>query len=425
MLSSRPSRLLRVFVIFGIAPALVAQVTGTITGTVRDTTGAIIPQAKVTATNSGTSLSRSVLTDTTGQYVIPLLPVGPYQVQIDQVGFSSFLQKNVLLQANSQVQVDAILQVQAAIEQVTVRSAPNLLQTNSSNLVQVVDTQRVADLPLNGRNVLQLISLDASVMTKNVPSSVTQSYNLGQGLYYTPIALAGAKGNSANFLLDNADNNEVQSAMPRPFPNVDAVEEFSIQTNAFDAQYGRGVGGVINVVTKSGTNAFHGTAFEFLRNFKLNAGNFFTGRDTLKRNQFGGGFGGPIRKNRTFFFLSYQGTRSSSAVPNVIRTAPSAAMKAGDFSAWLAAAGVGAIHDPLSNGGYFPDNVIPVSRFDPAAAKMVRLFPTSNNSKYQVSFGVPAQVTQDDQGLARVDHSLSDRQRLSFRTFVFHYDRPP
>lgn len=157
----------------------------------------------------------------------------------------------------------------------------------------------------------------------------------------------------------------------------------------------------------------------------MNAGNFFSGRDTLKRNQFGGGLGGPIRKNRTVFFLSYQGTRSSSAIPNVIRTAPNAAMKAGDFSAWLAAGGVGAIHDPLTNGGYFPNNLIPVSRFDPAAAKMVQLFPTSHNSKYQVSFGVPAQITSDDQGVVRVDHSLSDRQRLSFRYFVFHYDRPP
>src|SRR5262249_26990428 len=154
-----------------------------------------------------------------------------------------------------------------------------------------------------------------------------------------PVALAGAKGNAANFLLDNADNNEVQSAMPRPYPNVDAVEEFSIQTNAFDAQYGRAVGGVINVVTKSGTNAYHGAAFEFLRNYDLNAANFFSGRDTLKRNQFGGAVGGPVRRDKTFFFASYQGTRTSSATPSVVVTAPSAAMKAGDFSAWLAAGG--------------------------------------------------------------------------------------
>src|SRR6476660_8892786 len=256
-----------------LAAPLAAQVSGTMLVTVRDASGAVIPNAVATATDAQTSLTRAVPTDGTGQYVLAQLVVGTYEIRILKDGFSPFLQTNVLLQANSQVQVEAVLQLPSAIEQVTVRSAPNLIQTNSSNLVQVVDQQRVADLPLNGRNVLQLISLDASVMTKNVPSSVTQSYNLGQGLYYAPIALAGSKGNSANFLLDNADNTEVQSGMPRPFPNVDAVEEFSIQTNSFDAQYGRGVGGVVNVVTKSGTNLFHGTAFEFLRNFKLNAGN--------------------------------------------------------------------------------------------------------------------------------------------------------
>jgi hypothetical protein len=424
-MSSRWLSTICLFVLFTAPPGALAQVTGTITGTVRDTSGAVIPQARVTATSIETNLPRTVMTDGAGQYVIPQLAVGHYQIRVEKEGFAPFLQTDVLLQANSQVQVEAILQLRSATEQVTVSSTPNLLQTNTSNLVQVVDTQRVADLPLNGRNALQLITLDASVMPNNVPSSVTQSYNLGQGLYYAPVALAGAKGNSANFLLDNADNNEVQSAMPRPYPNVDAVEEFSIQTNAFDAQYGRAVGGVVNVVTKSGTNAFHGTAFEFLRNYDLNAANFFSGRDTLKRNQFGGAVGGPVRRDKNFFFASYQGTRGSSATPNVVVTAPSAAMKAGDFSAWLGAGGVGAIHDPLTNGGYFPNNIIPVSRFDPAAAKMAQLFPISTNSKYQARFGVPSQLTHDDQGVVRGDHSISDRQRLSVRYFVFHYDRPP
>jgi hypothetical protein len=427
-MSARSFRLLWLLVVLATLSGLLnAQVTGTITGTIRDTTGAVIPDAKVTATNTGTNLARTVATDPAGHYVVPLLAVGSYQVRVEKEGFAPFLQTGVLLQANTQVQVEAVLQVKSATEEVTVSSTPNLLQTNSSALVQVVDQQRVADLPLNGRNVLQLISLDASIMTKNVPSSVTQSYNLGQGLYYSPIAMAGARGGNGNFLLDNADNNEVQSAMPRPFPNVDAVEEFSIQTNAFDAQYGRGVGGVVNVVTKSGTNAFHGTAFEFLRNFKLNAANFFSGRDVLKRHQFGGGIGGPIRRDRTFFFLSYQGTRISSSTPNVTATAPSAAMKAGDFSAWLAAGGTGAIHDPLSSGGagYFANNLIPVNRFDPASAKMLPLIPTSNNPQYRASFGVPAQTTADNQGVVRVDHSLTNRQRLSFRYFVFRYDRPP
>ena len=426
-MSARSFRFLWLLVFLVSLPGLLsAQVTATITGTVRDSSGAVVPEAKVTAKNTGTNLARTVTTDLTGHYVIPQLVVGAYEVRVEKEGFSPFLQTGVLLQANTQVQVEAVLQVRTAVEQVTVSSTVNLLQTNSSTLVQVVDQQRVSDLPLNGRNVLSLIALDASVMTKNVPSSASQSYNLGQGMYYSPMAMAGARGGNGNFLLDNADNNEVQSAMPRPFPNVDAVEEFSIQTNAFDAQYGRGVGGVVNVVTKSGTNAIHGTAFEFLRNFKMNAGNFFSRRDVLKRNQFGGGIGGPVIKDRTFFFLSYQGTRISSSTPNVTATAPSAAMKAGDFSAWLAAAGVGAIHDPLSSGGtgYFANNVIPVTRFNPVSAKILQLIPTSNNPQYRASFGVPAQTTADNQGVVRVDHSLSDRQRLSVRYFVFRFDRP-
>ncbi len=301
-MSARSFRFLWLLVVLVSLPGLLsAQVTATITGTVRDSSGAVIPEAKVTANNTGTNLSRTVTTDVTGQYVIPQLVVGAYEVRVEKDGFSPFLQTGVLLQANTQVQVEAVLQVKSATEQVTVSSTVNLLQTNSSTLVQVVDQQRVADLPLNGRNVLSLISLDASVMTKNVPNVASQSYNLGQGMYYTPMAMAGARGGNGNFLLDNADNNEVQSAMPRPFPNVDAVEEFSIQTNAFDAQYGRGVGGVVNVVTKSGTNAIHGTAFEFLRNFKMNAGNFFSRRDVLKRNQFGGGIGGPVDQGSNLF----------------------------------------------------------------------------------------------------------------------------
>ncbi|MDP2999009.1 MAG: carboxypeptidase-like regulatory domain-containing protein, partial [Bryobacterales bacterium] len=216
---ARSFRFLLLLVVLVTLPGLLsAQVTATITGTVRDSSGAVVPQAKVTANNTGTNLSRTVTSDPTGQYVIPQLVVGAYEVRVEKEGFSPFLQTGVLLQANTQVQVEAVLQVKSATEQVTVSSTVNLLQTNSSTLVQVVDQQRVADLPLNGRNVLSLISLDASVMTKNVPSSVSQSYNLGQGMYYSPIAMAGARGGNGNFLLDNADNNEVQSAMPRPFP---------------------------------------------------------------------------------------------------------------------------------------------------------------------------------------------------------------
>src|SRR4051812_3882875 len=192
---SRSRSLVCLILLLMTLPALlVAQVTGTITGTVLDSSGAAVPEAKVTATSIGTNLARTVQTDTGGQYVLPMLVVGTYDIRIEREGFSPYLQKSVLLQANSQVAVEAVLQVRSAAEQVTVSSTPNLIQTNSSSLVQVVDQQRVADLPLNGRNVLSLIALDAGILTRNVPSSVGQSYVLGKGLYYTPMAMAGARG---------------------------------------------------------------------------------------------------------------------------------------------------------------------------------------------------------------------------------------
>jgi outer membrane receptor protein involved in Fe transport len=417
-------RLACLLAVLGTPALLRAQATGTISGSVHDASGAVVPGAKVTATHTETSLTRIVSSDVAGQYAIPLLPVGSYQVRVEKEGFAPFLQTGISLQANTQVQADAVLQVRSSTEQVTVSSTASLVQTNSSTLVQVVDSRRVVDLPLNGRNVLQLVSLNAGVADRRVPVTL-QGVNIGFGTYQNTVSMNGARGNSTNYLLDNSDHNEAQTNLARPFPNVDAVQEFSVQTSSFDAQYGRGVGGIVNVVTKSGTNEFHGTAFEFVRNFKLNAANFFSGRDALKRNQFGGTFGGPIRKDRTFFFASYQGTRVRTATPGAVRTAPSAAMKNGDFSEWLGSGGLGAIHDPRSPNTYFANNMIPKTRFDPVSAKILDTIPASNDPRYQVRFGTPTDKTDDNQLVVRGDHSLSGRHRVSARYFLFRYYNPP
>src|SRR5437764_400966 len=219
------------------------------------------------------------------------------------------------------------------------------------------------------------------------------------------VSINGSRGSSTNYLLDNSDHNEAQTSLARPFPNPDAVQEFSIQTSSFDAEYGRGVGGIVNVVTRSGTNGFHGTAFEFLRNYDLNAANFFSGRDTLKRNQFGGTLGGPVRKDKDFFFLSYQGTRNNTATPGALRTAPSAAMRNGDFREWLLPNGTGVIRDPAGNP--FPNNTIPRESFDPVSVKLLNLIPTSTASNYQIRFGTPTRIVNDDQALVRGDHQFS------------------
>ena len=412
-------------------PSAYAQATGTIYGTIYDSSGAAVPGARVAATNNATNLERAVNTGESGQFTLPLLPVGVYSVKVEGNGFNPYQQTEVLLQVNTSVQVNATLQVRTATEQVVVTADQTLVQANSTTLVQVVDQRRIADLPLNGRNILQLTTLNAGVADSGAAGSTIQNSTLGAGMYNVSISVNGARGDGTNYLLDNADNNDSYTNIASPYPNPDAIQEFSIQSSTFDAQYGRNVGGVVNVVTRSGSNQLHGSLFEFLRNKSLNAANFFSGRDALKRNQFGGSFGGPIYipklydgRNRSFFFFSYQGTRISSATPGALVTAPSDAMKRGDFSAWLTADGRGAIRDPLSLGQYFPNNQIPVSRFDPVAAKLLTYMPSSTTSNYNYRFQTPSQLINDDQIVVRLDHSLTDKQRLSFRYFRLLYDQP-
>ena len=420
--------------LFGMAWAgkvAYAQATGTIHGTVIDASGAVIPNAQITATNIHTNQPRAVLTDSSGAYLFSLLPAGDYSVRVASAGFLPFLQTGITLLANTDVQVDATLRIAAASETVNVNASPLMVQTMATNMVQVVEQRRIEDLPLNGRNVLQLISLNSGVSDRGAAGGTIQINTFASGQYHFSASINGSRGNGTNFLLDDADNNDDFTNIANPYPNPDAVQEVSIQSSTFDAQYGRGVGGVVNVVTRSGTNQIHGTAFEFLRNYQLNAANFFSGRDALKRNQFGFTLGGPVvfpklynGKDRTFFFASYQGTRIRSATPGMLATAPSEAMKKGDFSSFLKPGGVGAIKDPAAPGTYFPNNQIPVSRFDPVSAKLLGSMPSSADPNYQLRFGTPSAITDDDQLLLRGDEALTSRQKLSVRYFLLHYDRP-
>ena len=417
--------------LFAFAPSLFAQATGTIHGTITDSSGAVVPAVSITITNMGTNLSRSMVADDLGQYVAPLLPAGTYSVTVARAGFAIFEQTGITLQVNTNVQVNATLEPATATQRVTVSGDAALVQTTATNLVQVVDEKRVVDLPLNGRNVVTLMALDAGISNAGATGGTQQINTIGSGGSYSfPVSINGSRGNATNFLLDNADNNDGYTNINEPYGNPDAVKEFSIQTSTFDAQYGRGIGGVVNVVTRSGTNQVHGTVFEFLRNYDMNSANFFSGRDTLKRNQFGFTLGGPVvipkvynGKDKTFIFGSYQGTRQASATPASLVLAPSDAMKRGDFSSFLTG-GKGAIHDPLSNGGYFPNNQISVTRFDPVSANLLTYFPSSFSSTYQLRFGTPSVYTNDDQFILRADHMISSKQRLSARYFFLHYDRP-
>lgn len=412
-------------------PALLcAQATGTIHGTVVDSTGAVIPGVAVTITNTGTNVARVVQADDSGQYVAPLLPVGAYSVGAQKDGFAKFLQTGIKLQVNTNVQANVVLPLRTTNEQVTVSSDAVMVQTTTSNLVQVVDQRRIEDLPLNGRNILQLMSLSAGVSDRGAAGGTLQVNTIGGGSYHAPVSINGARGNATNFLLDNADNNDGYTNIAEPYPNPDAIQEFSIQTSNFDAQYGRQVGGVVNAVTRSGTNQFHGTAFNFLRNYKMNARNFFSGRDALKRNQYGGTIGGPVMlpglydgKNKTFFFFSYQGTNQRVASPGALRSAPSDAMKRGDLSAWLTADGRGALRDPLATTQYFPNNIIPQSRFDPVSRGLLNYIPSTSDPAYQLRLNTPVNPTDDEQYIGKIDQVISSKQRISARVFYLYYDR--
>ena len=405
------------------------QATGSIHGTVSDASGAVVPEARLTVTNVGTNQSRELTAGENGQYSVPFLSVGNYTVRIEKEGFKPFLQTGVVVQVDTNVQVNAALEVRTAQSEVTVNATAALVQSATTNLVQVIDQQRVQDLPLNGRVVLALTMLDAGVVP-GITTSVVQTQTVGKGDYNVPTSVNGARANQGNYLLDNVDHNDNYTNVNNPYPNPDAVQEFSVQTSTFDAQYGRGMSSIVNVVTKSGTNQLHGSAFEYIRNYALNARNFFTGRDFLKRNQFGFTLGGPISipkvyngKDRTFFFGSYQGTRRQLATPG-LATTPSQAMKQGDLSAYLGANGVGAIHDPLAPGQYFPNNQIPVNRFDPVSAKYVQFMPSSSDPSYQYRYSTPSSPLSDNQVLTRIDHNISSSHRISGRYFGFFYDLP-
>lgn len=407
------------------------QATGTISGIVADPSGSPVPGANVLATNVGTSLTRSVTTDNSGTFTIPLVPVGTYQVSVNHSGFSVFHQNNVIVQANAASQVNIGLRLESTKEQVTVSSTPSLIQASSTNVVQIIEQKRVEDLPLNGRNVLQLMSLNSGVTTSGASGGTRQVNSLAGGSYNINASINGSRGNATNFLLDNASNNDGYTNISIPFPSPDAVQEVSVQTSTFDAQYGHAAGGVVSIVTRGGTNTFHGSAYDFIRNYAMNGSNFFSGRDALKRNQFGATLGGPVSlghlyngRDRTFFFFSYQGTRTRTATPGHSVTAPSAAMKDGDLSSWRRPDGTGAIHDPASPGTYFPNNIIPASRINPVAVRLLQYIPTSTAANYQLRFPTPTQDTDDDQYLMRLDHSFNDRNRLSLRYFLFHYNQP-
>src|SRR5690348_4629194 len=304
--------------------------TSQINGTVRDASGLAVPSAEVKVTQTATGAARTAISGADGAYVLPNLPIGPYLLEVTKDGFSKYVQSGIVLQVDSNPTIDPILKVGALTEQVMVQADAALVETRSTGVGQVVDNQRVAEMPLNGRNPIELVFLAGLASTAGGAGALNSVRNYPTVM----VSVAGGQGNGVSYLLDGATHQDPYNsgALPLPFP--DALQEFKVETSALPAQYGFHAGAAVNAVTKSGTNEYHGDLFEFLRNGDLNARDFFaTARDTLKRNQFGGTAGGPIRKDKLFFFGGYQRTSLRSDPSQNTATIPTPAMATGDFTA--------------------------------------------------------------------------------------------
>lgn len=437
-----------------------AQVeTGKIVGTVKDSSGAVLADAVVTVTETHTNLVKRTTTNTDGDYVVTELKSGNYVVSVEHQGFKKAKQTEFKLDVNQVVRVDFTLTVGTVTEEVVITAAEPLVESETSSIGQVIEQARVNDLPLDGRDFVQL-----AYLSPGVNQGPTAGYTVQQGGIpedqrgNASIQVNGLTATNNNFLLNGFDNNEQQIGIEVIQPSIDAIQEFKVQTNNFGADIGRG-GAVVNVVLKSGSNQFHGSVFEFLRNSAFDAKNYFDSANQpiapFKQNQFGGTLGGPILKNRTFFFVDYQGTRIRQA-QTFISIVPSPSEVGGNFSDLLngnpatyfhpcadgsgPAFDPGTIFDPFSNYAYtcgdgtqitlrkpMPGNIIPSCAsasdgacLDPAALKLVTLFPAPNISNSAGNYlSNPVSRNNQDSFDIRGDHQVTSKNSLSL-TFSFN-----
>lgn len=392
-----------------------------ITGTVTDSTGAVLPGAKVTVTQKDTLTTRTVVTNATGQFNVSSIPPATYTVSIEAQGFKRYVQDIVLL-ADQIRSMDIRLEIGQANQQVTVEESSVQVNTVSQELSQVIEGSRVSDLPLNGRNAADLTLLVPGAVSAIANNSGALQGDTKQVPGAEAIAVNGARPDQIGYNLDGANNEDLMSNTNDPFPFPDALQEFSVQTNSFDAQYGNNAGAVVNVVTKSGTNQWHGDLFEFVRNGAFNARNYFADKvDPLKRNQFGGTIGGPIHKNTSFIFFGWQKTiiRSVNNASNAI--VPTADNMNGNFSLTNPTT---TIINPLTHVPYASNASI--GPIDPVAVSMAKLLPVApaGSTSGVVTFGTPLQ--QDfNEYIARFDQVLHSQDRVFVRFYLNRYQHAP
>jgi hypothetical protein len=388
-----------------VATTALAQNSATIYGTISDAAGAVVPGAAVTVTHVDTGTTRHTATDATGSYVVVQLTVGRFTLRAQSPGFKEYVQNDIVLQVGENRRADFALEVGNVNERVEVEAQAAQVETRRGGVSQVIDMSRVSHLPLNGRNPVQLQYQVPGVGRRG---GVDQQQN-------ETVSVNGSGFRFNNYALDGSDNHDPFFNTAAPFPNPDALQEFNVETSSYGAEKGRNSGAYVSAVTKSGTNQLHATLFEYLRNEKLNARDFFaTTVPPFKRNQFGGTAGGPIRRDRTFFFGSFQETRERSAPGVVTAIVLTDAMRRGDFSSLGKV-----VRDPL--GGNFPNAVIPASRlYGPTQKFLDAYIPLPNGPAGLLSFA-SGQAVDDYQAIAKIDHQWTASHRGSWR-LLYNYN---
>src|SRR6266581_2977430 len=410
-----------VFVCFFLSRTLLAQggAVAQISGSVKDQTGAVLPGVEITLTQIDTSATRMTLTNESGAYSLPNLPVGPYKMEATLSGFVTFVQTGIVLQVNSNPAINVVLQVGQVSQTLEIQADVAMVETRSTGVGQVIDNQRVVELPLNGRNLTDLILLSGAAV-------VTGGFNGNRNYPTQAISVAGGSGGGTAYLLDGADHNDLHNNLNLPLPFPDAMQEFKVETSAVPARYGHHAAAAVNAVTKSGTNELHGDGFWFVRNSIFNARNAFAAqRDSLKRNQFGGTLGGAIVKSKVFFFGGYQGTTLRSDPQTNFTFIPTPDMLTGDFSAAASPAcnanrQLTLSATDASGRQLFTNNRVDKSLLNPSMVKLSSYLPGSTDPCGRIQYGFPTKPN-DTQAVGRVDYQKTEKHTIFARYLFAHY----
>ncbi len=388
-----------------------------VSGVVRDESGGVLPGVEVTITKTDTGAVRTVFTDANGAYTLPNLPVGPYQLRVVLSGFSTYVQDGIVLQVSSNPSIDVVLKVGALDETITVVANSSMVETRSTAVGQLISNEQVVEMPLDGRKVTELIFL--SGLATPAPGG---DLNTNKNYPTVTISVAGGLPNGMTYIMDGGSYNDPFNNLNLPTPNPDALQEFKVESSALPARYGHHSASAVNLVTKSGSNAFRGNVFEFMRDYRLNARNAFAATtDSLKRNQFGGTLGGPIKRDKVFFFGAYQGTIEKTSPSETIRYVPTRDMLNGDFTTFASAAcnsrGNVTLRAPFVN------NRIDPSQFSQAALNILQKVPVSTDPCGKTQFGVPNDST-DHEIVGKIDYTINQNQTLTGRYLYARYANP-